>query len=280
MDYVQDMAAGSAGAIAKITVGHPLETLKVRMQSTSNTGNSLSVLRNLVRNEGVSSLYRGVAPTAMSMLVYNSSLFASFGFVLDRVSKSKSESSLHHVALAGGAAGAFCSILTAPLELVRTRMQGKLEYQLLQGLQDTWKISGLFGLYKGCHLMILREIPANAFYFGTFEAILRVHGFSMSDQSRYHFAPPELVFLAGGAAGVANWLFVYPIDTIKTQIQTDSLTSPKYLRVRDCIQEHFVDGVLSSTKTLFRGYSACLLRAFLANATTFSAAEFARYLAL
>jgi hypothetical protein len=33
--------------------------------------------------------------------------------------------------------------------------------------------------------------------------------------------------LAGGIAGVAAWTFAYPIDYIKTLIQTDDLVKPK-----------------------------------------------------
>lgn len=34
--------------------------------------------------------------------------------------------------------------------------------------------------------------------------------------------------LSGGLAGLATWLVVYPIDYIKTLIQSDSLHNPKH----------------------------------------------------
>jgi hypothetical protein len=114
------------------------------------------------------------------------------------------------------------------------------------------------------------------------------------------------------STGVANWLFVFPIDTIKSRYQTDSLRAPRYAGIWDCVRQTVDEGrrqsvstaapisaapsalpvssasstassapptasassqALGVVRTLFRGYSACLGRAFVANAATFGAVE-------
>jgi hypothetical protein len=114
------------------------------------------------------------------------------------------------------------------------------------------------------------------------------------------------------STGVANWLFVFPIDTIKSRYQTDSLRAPRYAGIWDCVRQTVEEGrrqsvsntsaisvapsaltassalsvassapptasassqALGVVRTLFRGYSACLSRAFVANAATFGAVE-------
>jgi hypothetical protein len=41
-------------------------------------------------------------------------------------------------------------------------------------------------------------------------------------------------FLAGGLAGCSSWLFIYPVDYIKTVIQSQSLSNLKYKSATDC----------------------------------------------
>eukprot|EP00475_Leptophrys_vorax_P009183 TRINITY_DN16061_c0_g1_i1.p2 TRINITY_DN16061_c0_g1~~TRINITY_DN16061_c0_g1_i1.p2 ORF type:complete len:155 (+),score=33.04 TRINITY_DN16061_c0_g1_i1:574-1038(+) len=142
---------------------------------------------------------------------------------------------------------------------------------LKQTLMQVYSTSGLKGFYRGLSLTIAREIPANVLYFWTFESVLSSYGYSMHDSTRYHNAPSSLVFLAGGAAGIANWLLVYPIDSLKTRFQSDNLVHPRYASVSTLISASTTS--VGGWRSLFTGYSACLLRAFFANAATFVAIE-------
>ena len=69
--------------------------------------------------------------------------------------------------------------------------------------------------------------------------------------------------LAGGAAGVASWASIYPLDVLKSRLQA----SPgRYAGLWDCARRSVRDegwGVLS------RGLTACLLRAAVVNAAIF-----------
>ena len=61
------------------------------------------------------------------------------------------------------------------------------------------------------------------------------------------------VFLAGGIAGSASWLITYPLDTIKTRIQTNNDT--------------FISAM--QKKQLFKGLGFTLLRGFIVNGAGF-----------
>lgn len=57
--------------------------------------------------------------------------------------------------------------------------------------------------------------------------------FGVYDQLIRYFKKDNKVSLAGsllsgGLAGLACWSSIYPIDYVKTLIQTDSLENPKY----------------------------------------------------
>ena len=60
----REFVAGGFGGIAGIISGYPLDTLRIRQQS-SNSGSALSILRRIVAREGPGALYRGMcAPLA------------------------------------------------------------------------------------------------------------------------------------------------------------------------------------------------------------------------
>ncbi len=117
--------------------------------------------------------------------------------------------------VSGAFSGLFTGLLTAPVDKHKLRLQ--------------------FGrpTYLGLGSCLLREIPAGAIYFGSYGAL------------REREVP---VVVSGAIAGVSSWLFTYPMDVYKTNIQT---------------------GV--STKQIFitRGLGFCLARAFLVNGVGF-----------
>jgi solute carrier family 25 carnitine/acylcarnitine transporter 20/29 len=79
--------------------------------------------------------------------------------------------------------------------------------------------------------------------------------------------------LAGGVAGAAFWLSVYPTDVIKSVIQVDNYHNPKYAGTMDAFQKVYAaEGV----KGLFRGFSPAMARSIPANAACFLAYELVR----
>jgi solute carrier family 25 carnitine/acylcarnitine transporter 20/29 len=69
--------------------------------------------------------------------------------------------------------------------------------------------------------------------------------------------------LAGGAAGVASWASIYPLDVIKSRLQA---APGRYAGFADCLRRSVRD---EGWRVLTRGLSACLLRAALVNASIF-----------
>lgn len=51
--------------------------------------------------------------------------------------------------------------------------------------------------------------------------------FAPEGQSSFH-APILTAFLAGGLAGVNSWIFTYPVDYVKTIMQSQNLENLKY----------------------------------------------------
>lgn len=65
--WVQDAIASSVGAISSITVAQPLDVIKTRIQNRPFTSpeSGVSILSNLIRNEGFGGLFKGLTPKIM-----------------------------------------------------------------------------------------------------------------------------------------------------------------------------------------------------------------------
>jgi Mitochondrial carrier protein len=63
----QDAIASVVGAVASITVAAPLDVIKTRIQNKpfNSTESGLTILRNLISNEGFGALFRGLSPKIM-----------------------------------------------------------------------------------------------------------------------------------------------------------------------------------------------------------------------
>ncbi|KAL6904924.1 mitochondrial carrier domain-containing protein [Trichoderma evansii] len=77
-DY-KGFVAGVFSGIAKLTVGHPFDTVKVRLQTTESSRFSgpLQCVVQTVRNEGVTGLYKGATPPLVGWMFMDSVMLGS-----------------------------------------------------------------------------------------------------------------------------------------------------------------------------------------------------------
>ena len=69
---------------------------------------------------------------------------------------------------------------------------------------------------------------------------------------------------------------MYPTDTVKSKMQADSLTNPRYTNFMDCVKQTFKEGGIRS---FYKGVGVCCFRGALTNAGGFYAfEEFRRYI--
>ena len=90
----------------------------------------------------------------------------------------------------------------------------------LDASKQIYKSYGIKGLYLGFNPTLVKDIITIAIYFYSYEYIMRL--FAPKGQ-RSSSAPLMVSLFAGGIAGVASSLITYPIDYIKTRIQSQHL---------------------------------------------------------
>lgn len=169
--------------------------------------------------------------------------------------------------LAGALAGMAQSIISSPMELLKTRAQILPDSTVWKCAADILRTEGgLRGLYRGFGITLARDCPAFATYFFTYEYLLEQ--FSSSKKNNPSLAD---MLLAGGTAGTVSWLVIYPLDVIKSRIQADNC---RYKSLTDCVRQTISQEGLG---VLMRGCSPTLLRAFPTNGATFTVVTWILY---
>ena len=182
------------------------------------------------------------------------------------------------------AAGFFSAIpmtlITAPFERVKVLLQTQGQKKLGPGekpkynggldvVRQLYKEGGVRSVFRGSAATLARDGPGSAAYFATYEYIKRkltpvdpTAGKSSGDLSLMAITG------AGACAGVAMWIPVFPVDTVKSRLQTME-------------GKPTVSGVVSGLyrnggfKAFFPGFGPALARAVPANAATFLGVELA-----
>lgn len=288
-----EIMAGSFSGVVQVLVGQPFDTIKVRLQSNQSNAYSgtLDCVSQTVRKEGISALYKGTLSPLMGIAFCVSIQFATLEEIKryfrarNSVLGSGSDLTPGQFYVAGALAGVANSIVSCPVEHIRTRMQvqpsggSQQQYKsTLDCFKKIWSQFGLRGIYKGQSITMLREWQGYGGYFFAYEMLvqreLQQSQQSSNPQTRARDIPTWKVMLFGALAGYAMWLPVYPIDAIKSRIQTDSLdpSGQKYRGMLDCFKKTMRQEGITG---LYRGLVPCMLRAGPVNAATFVAYEFA-----
>ncbi|KAF6254069.1 mitochondrial carrier domain-containing protein [Scenedesmus sp. NREL 46B-D3] len=131
---------------------------------------------------------------------------------------------------------------------------------------------GLRGIYSGYVSTLLRDMQGYAWFFFGYEATIHYlagPGKTKADLEYWQ------VMGAGVMAGFGLWGSMFPIDTIKSKIQADSLSKPQFEGTIHCLKRSLeVEGFSG----LWRGVTPAMYRAIPVNAAIFLAVEGTRQL--
>ncbi|CAL8273232.1 unnamed protein product [Merluccius merluccius] len=268
-----DFAAGCFGGAAGVLVGHPFDTVKVRLQ-VQNVDKPLyrgtyHCFQSIVRQESMSGLYKGIGSPMMGLTFINAIVFGVQGNAMRMLGRDTPA----HQFLAGASAGIIQCVICCPMELAKTRMQlqgtgekkpaRKMYKNSLDCLVRIYRKEGIRGINRGMVTTVMRETPGFGVYFLTYDMLTRHLGCEPWDP----YMIPKLLF-AGGMSGIASWLSTYPVDVIKSRLQADGVGGVnRYSGIADCVRQSLKK---EGWRVFTRGLTSTLLRAFPVNATTFA----------
>ncbi|KAK0410167.1 hypothetical protein QR680_004989 [Steinernema hermaphroditum] len=257
--------AGVLSGAAGVLAGHPLDTVKVRLQTQSHGQyrGTWHCFTTIVKKENVKGLYKGLSSPLSSLTLVNAIVFGVHG----NIAKNMGENSVQTHFIAGCAAGMAQAVIAAPTELLKLRIQIQDEKHLVYRspyhcARQLIEKHGTKTLFRGMTSTIVRDCPAFGIYFASYEWMAR----KLSRDGTMEALTSAQLLIAGGAAGMLSWLFNYPSDVIKTRFQA----CDSYKSYADVIRRTYAeDGI----RTFYRGLGSTLLRAFPSNAATFFTVE-------
>ncbi|KAI6783435.1 Mitochondrial carnitine carrier-like protein [Emericellopsis cladophorae] len=284
---VRALAAGGFGGLCAVVVGHPFDLVKVRLQTAEKGvyNGAIDVVKKSIARDGLRrGLYAGVSAPLVGVTPMFAVSFWGYDLGKQIVSATSTVSPEGFTIAQTSAAGFFSAIpmtaITAPFERVKVILQVQGQKQLAPGekpkynggvdvVRQLYKEGGIRSVFRGSVATLARDGPGSAAYFAAYEYIKR----SMSPKDPVTGKPTGdlslmAVTCAGAAAGVAMWIPVFPVDTVKSRLQT----AEGNVTLGGVVRELYGKGGL---KAFFPGFGPALTRAVPANAATFLGVELA-----
>jgi hypothetical protein len=178
------------------------------------------------KNDGFMGFYRGLSSPVIGAAFEAAVLFSSFGQMTYVMTGTKlpENMSMPQVFLSGAASGFAVAHVLAPVELVKCKMQiqtkgwtGPVYTGPLNCAFSIVKAQGPLALFHGYQSTVFREIPGNIAWFGAYETCIRAltpAGHKRESLPSYYPA------IAGALGGIGYWCSMFPIDTVKSRIQS------------------------------------------------------------
>jgi len=285
-----DFWAGYISGAAGILIGNPLDLLKVRLQAgTPSLTSTTTSYTSQFSSAG--SLIRGATAPILGYGALNALLFVTYNrtSTLLNTSITGAPLNLWTTWLAGAIGGLATWVVSTPTELVKCRAQISSSPTAASSWGITKEIlrsEGIRGLYFGGVVTALRDSIGYGFYFWSYELSTRLMMSKMRERGS-DTREAAKVLLCGGLAGVVTWASIFPLDVIKTRVQTQSLadssTAPLLgTVVRTEGTETRRLGAVEVARNayrsegpgvFFRGLTVCSIRAFIVNAAQWAVYE-------
>ncbi|GKZ17398.1 hypothetical protein AbraIFM66951_004698 [Aspergillus brasiliensis] len=287
---IRSLAAGAAGGVCAVVVGHPFDLVKVRLQTAEKGvySGAIDVVKRTVAREGLArGLYAGVS----APLVGVTPMFAVSFWGYDvgktlvgklsevRVENNTPQYTIGQISAAGFFSAIPMTLITAPFERVKVLLQiqgqnppppgQKPKYSGgLDVVRQLYQEGGIRSVFRGSAMTLARDGPGSAAYFAAYEYIKRTLTPKDAQGNVTGQLSMPAVLAAGGAAGIAMWIPVFPVDTIKSRLQS----APGRPTIGGTIRTVYANG---GFKAFFPGFGPALARAVPANAATFAGVELA-----
>ena len=180
-------------------------------------------------------LYRGVFSPLWGMGIEKAIVFGVYTHLHEKTGNSW---------ISGGVAGAAASVVVTPIERIKIIKQTN---QTLGSIKPSY-------LFRGFYNTLSREVPGFSIYFSVYSHLNNKENLSIGR-----------TFVNGGISGLAAWAFIYPMDTVKTRIQ-----SSDHSKISTIIGDLWKDQGL---KGFYKGAKFALIRAVILHSGTLSMFE-------
>jgi solute carrier family 25 uncoupling protein 8/9 len=262
------LCAGLGGSVAEILT-LPFDTMKVRLQLSQKGGTIqynglLDCGQQMIKQEGVKSLYKGLTPGIHRQLVFCSMRVALFEKLTewlagDGVTSPKRDLAIHEKLMIGLSSGAIAISVANPTDVVKIRLQGDRNSttprykNTLVAYRTILAEEGILGFWTGWGPNVVRNSVINASELISYTEIKKyfLNNNIMNDGVPCHLTSG---FLAGFCAVICG----SPVDVMKTRIMNAQKGETQaYKNVFDCFWQILTkEGPLA----FYKGFAPNVLR--------------------
>ncbi|RKF64892.1 Mitochondrial carrier protein MTM1 [Erysiphe neolycopersici] len=203
-------------------------------------------LKKIARNEGLTTLWRGLFPTLVMGIPANIIYFTGYDWLRfdDNSPVKKVFPETWAPLVSGSSARILAGTAVSPIEMIRTRMQaarvvgGNHYMRVLKGTQKIIAENGYFVLWRGLTLTLWRDVPFSAIYWTGYERLKKKFIMNRSERlavpkqtdgsnresnvsrsQEYKEATFTESFLSGAISGAFASFITMPFDVGKTRRQ-------------------------------------------------------------
>ena len=220
--FCAGIAAGGAGVL----VGHPFDTLKVKMQVKMQVARQATTIAShaatavVPRQANLMTLYRGVLPPLLSTGIVQSLNFGIFensrNWLNRNLAGAEAEDLLPPPLWSTSAAALFSGAATSPLTAIVTKVK------LIQQVRGTAMVDVLRSVHN---LQPFRHFPLHctleafgrAVYMTTYFGAKQLITANEYDETEFGWR-----VLCGATSGVVAWTAIYPLDVLRSRLYSGS----------------------------------------------------------
>lgn len=245
---VVELISGSTAGIVSRCIISPLDVIKIRLQIQQSNNihpmkNITSTVRQLIYNEGITSLWKGNTMACIMVAPFSALSFTSY-HTIKRILGEYHIPYLYNNSnaqnlICGSVSGIAATLFTYPADLIRTRLaaqqEPKIYTSITHAIQSIIRYDGVTGLYTGLTPTLLGIVPLMALQFASYE-----HCRALTNQYYTTYSDTSIQqSICGFTSGIFSKFCTMPLDVIKKRYQIhafDWQTYQRYLTSTDAQQ--------------------------------------------
>ncbi len=230
-----------AGALAR-TIIAPLDFLKIRYQINKNYS-----IKYIIKNEGYLSFWKGNFVGSMYYAIYCGNQFLIYEYL-------KKNYNLNPL-LNGGIAGLGTSLVTYPLDSIKTRLVSQSNTFIYRNIIDIFKKNPKY-LFDGLGIHLFSIVPYTSSKFYTYELL-----------NSYNIN----IISSGAIAGAMAQTITMPMDNIEKRLQINRFSNEKNFK-KNINYILFIKNIINKEgiKSLYKGLTPALIKQSITSSLIFS----------
>lgn len=248
---LSNVLPGAAYGATAVALSHPFDTLKTRQQA-SGVSSAFRAIKNAIVSEGPLVFYNGFVPALFGSMAFRSLPFIAYQSTSKALNDASDWFERHttiRAFIAGATGGLLRSFVECPLEVMKVRQQVSVSWQ--------WSY-----MYRGLAITALRNMSVISLFWGFADNARR-----WCDQIALGDATTS--FIVGGGCSTLAWAMIYPLDVVKSRVQSQGGQS-----IRAVLTQ--LRGHKSGVGVFYAGLRAGLLRSVIANGGAFVVYDYTR----